>query len=175
MESLPIIIKCFKNDGSVHRTWNNSFLIENNEDYFIVASIKAGVTEKKNRRWTTREPAITIFSKKGWFNVIAMLKDPNIGYYVNLASPTILDGEALKYVDYDLDLKLNFENEIKTLDLNEYNAHRKSMHYDPAIDQILKETIKQIKELMVKRQFPFDDTIIIDYYYDFLESISKTN
>jgi hypothetical protein len=31
------------------------------------------------------------------------------------------------------------------------------------------ETIEQIEEMMKKREFPFDDLKIIDFYYDFLE------
>lgn len=170
---IAVTIKCFKNDGSIHRTWRNSFLIDNNEDYFIVASQRAIVTENNNRKWVSKEPAITFFSKKRWFNVIAMLKSPNIGYYVNLASPSILDGDAIKYVDYDVDLKLNFDNEIKVLDLNEYANHKKKMHYDPKLDLIIKETSAYIKDLMLKRKFPFDDSAVINYYYDFLEKGSN--
>lgn len=169
-EPKPIIVKCFKNDGSLHRSWYNSYLIDNNDEYFILCSIKAFVIEKNKRKWLAKEPAITIFPKKKWYNVCAMLKDPYIGYYVNLASPPILEDGIIKYVDYDLDMKLNFENEIKLIDLNEYIDHKESMHYDPRIDEILKKTIVDIRSLMEQRTFPFDDLKNIDYYYDFLES-----
>ena len=77
-----VFVKCFKHDGSLHRVWRRSFLIENNENYFVIASKKAVVSEGNGRQWVAKEPAITIFPKNKWFNVIAMLKDPYVAYYV---------------------------------------------------------------------------------------------
>ena len=53
--------------------------------------------------------------------------------------------------------------------MNEYRSHKKKLHYDENIEKIIMESIDQIEELMVKREFPFDDLKIIDFYYDFLE------
>lgn len=177
MQNSEILIKSFKNDGSIHRTWRKSILIENNEDYFVLLSKKANVFEGNGREWKAREPAITIFPKNKWFNVIAMLKNPFVSYYVNLASPPIYENGTIKYVDYDLDLKLNYKDEIKVIDVNEYETHKVQFHYNPLIDKILKDTIEFVKEKMKKREFPFDDMKIIDIYYDYLEKeiTSKDN
>ena len=35
-----------------------------------------------------------------------MIRDNGISYYCNMASPYYLDKEALKYIDYDLDVKI---------------------------------------------------------------------
>lgn len=174
MKNSEVLVKSFKNDGSIHRTWRKSILIENNENYFILLSKKANVYESNGREWKAREPAITIFPKNKWFNVIAMLKDPYVSYYVNLASPPVYENGIIKYVDYDLDLKLNYKNEIKVIDVNEYENHKVNLHYDKNIDDILKSTIEEIKKLMKKREFPFDDLKIIDYYYDYLENEIKS-
>lgn len=167
--SNEIFVKCFKHDGSLHRVWRRSYLIENNESYFVIASKKAVVSEGNGRQWVAKEPAITIFPKNKWFNVIAMLKDPYVAYYVNLASPPIYENNVIKYVDYDLDIKFNFNNEIKLIDINEYRSHKKKLHYNEDIENIIMETIEIIEQMMKKREFPFDDLKIIDYYYDFLE------
>lgn len=168
-----ILVKCYKHDGSLHRIWRRSFLIDNNENYFVMASKKAMVCEGNGRQWTAKEPAITIFPKGKWFNVIAMLKNPYVAYYVNLASPPIYENNIIKYIDYDLDIKFNFNNEIKLIDINEYKNHKKKLHYNDEIETILMETIDYIEDLMKKREFPFDDLKIIDYYYDFLETQIK--
>ena len=177
MQNSEILIKSFKNDGSIHRTWRKSILIENNEDYFVLLSKKANVFEGNGREWKAREPAITIFPKNKWFNVISMLKNPFVSYYVNLASPPIYENGTIKYVDYDLDLKLNYKDEIKVIDVNEYETHKVQLHYNPLIDKILKDTMEFVKEKMKKREFPFDDMKIIDIYYDYLEKeiTSKDN
>ena len=54
-------------------------------------------------------------------NVIAMFKEgKGICYYVNIASPTLYDDGFLKYIDYDLDVKLYPDGVERTLDENEY-------------------------------------------------------
>lgn len=42
-----------------------------------------------------------------------MIRENGVSYYCNLASPAVLDKEALKYIDYDLDVKV-FPNGEKT-------------------------------------------------------------
>mgnify|MGYP000904622834 CR=1 FL=1 len=164
---VPIIVKSFKNDGTIHRSWYNVFLIENNENFFVLGSLKAIVMEDNGRRWVTREPAITIFPKHEWYNVCCMIKKDKIAYYVNLASFPLYESDAIKYVDYDLDIKFDKSHDFKLLDSNEYEANSKSMNYDIKIDGILKAAILQVKDLANKNLFPFNDNEIYKIFYDF--------
>ena len=100
------------------------------------------LTESDGRRWVTREPAIVYFHKKYWFNIIAMIRDNGVSYYCNLASPYMMDTEALKYIDYDLDVKVFADGEKRLLDVDEYEVHKKEMQYSADMDFILKENVK---------------------------------
>lgn len=40
-----------------------------------------------------------------------MIRDNGVSYYCNLASPYVMDEEALKYIDYDLDVKVFADGE----------------------------------------------------------------
>ena len=53
-----------------------------------------------------------------------------------------IDQEALKYIDYDLDVKVFTNGEKKLLDVEEYEQHKEKMHYSDDIDFILKENVK---------------------------------
>ena len=77
-------IQCFKHNGSLHRCWDRGLVLENNEDYIVIASKKAKVVEYNGRCWFTKEPAITIFSKKEWWNAICMIKKDGICFYCNM-------------------------------------------------------------------------------------------
>ena len=70
-----IILQAYKHNGELHRQWSHSYVLEDNDEYFVLASIRAAVIENDGRKWHTKEPAIFILSKKEWFNVIAMLKE----------------------------------------------------------------------------------------------------
>jgi protein associated with RNAse G/E len=165
----PISIKSFKHDGSVHRSWYNIFVVENNSEFIIVASIKSGVIEGKGRKWVAREPAITVFPKHKWYNVCCMIRDQGVSYYVNLASPLTMEDGCIKYVDYDLDLKYSYNTPIKYLDINEYRSNSKLMNYDDHLDGILRNTIIEVKKLMIAHKFPFNDNEILKIYNNFMK------
>lgn len=166
-------IQCYKHDGTLHRVWDRGFILENNHDYIIVASRRAKVVENNGRRWFTKEPAITIFSKREWWNAICMLKEDGICYYCNIASPSLIDHDAIKYIDYDLDAKLFPSGEVRVLDEKEYAHHRDTYGYDDDLDRILKYTTKVIVQRMKDGDFPFDAGTIKNYYSRFLEMTSK--
>ena len=160
-------IHSFKHNGHIHRYWESNFVLEDNENYFIVASNRTRVVEADGRRWYTHEPAITIFSKKDWYNVIAMLKNEGVCYYCNIASPSIEDNGKIKYIDYDLDLKLYPDDNIKVLDEKEYEKHREKYGYNDELDLVLRNEVSKIYYLMQKRYFPFDDKIVKEFYTQF--------
>lgn len=164
-----LAIQCFKHDGAVHRTWDRGLVLENNEDYIVIASKRAKVVENNGRRWFTKEPAVTVFSKKEWWNAICMFKTDGICYYCNIASPSIVDNDYIKYIDYDLDAKLFPDGDIRVLDQKEYARHREKYQYGDDLDTILKYVTKVIVQRMKNKEFPFNDQTINDYYSQFLK------
>ena len=105
-----------------------------------------------------------IFFKDIWMNVIAMFKKSGITYYVNLASPYIKDKGYIKYIDYDLDMKLYPNHNIRIIDVKEYAYHREKYQYGEDIDTILKYNINKIKNMMKDNEFPFVDEKISEFY-----------
>ena len=166
-------IRCYKHNGALHRVWDRGLVLENNSDYIVIASKKAKVVEANGRCWFTKEPAVTIFSKKEWWNAICMIKKEGISYYCNIASPSIISKDSIKYIDYDLDTKLFTNGEIKVLDEKEYAHHRATYKYDDDLDTVLKYTTEIIIERMKNKDFPFNDETIKKYFDQFLEMIQK--
>ncbi|MFA5503168.1 MAG: DUF402 domain-containing protein [Erysipelotrichia bacterium] len=163
-----IQIQSYKHDGRLHRQWDRGLVLEDDDDFIVIASKRAKVIEANGRRWFTKEPAVSVFSKKNWFNVICMLKKEGIIYYCNIASPSLIDDNKIKYIDYDLDVKLMEDNTIRFLDEKEYQIHRKFYSYSDKLNEILKFQVEEIEQMMTKREFPFIDQEILDYYDDFL-------
>ena len=94
MEKRWIRIQAYKHDGSLHRMWSHSYLFNEDDDFYVLVSVRSKVYESNGRTWHTKEPALFILSKNRGFNVIAMMKENSnnrITYYVNVASPTIYD------------------------------------------------------------------------------------
>lgn len=159
-----ITIKSYKHDGSLHRTWRDTMVLKTSENTIIGLNDHTLVTEDDGRRWVTREPAIVYFHKKYWFNIIAMIRENGVSYYCNSASPFVLDKEALKYIDYDLDVKV-FPDGIKhLLDADEYAEHAHKWQYPTDIDKILKEHIKILVSWINEQKGPFSEGYVNLWY-----------
>ncbi len=168
-----LAIQCYKHDGSLHRCWDRGLVLANNDDYIVIATKRAKVVENNGRRWFTKEPAVTIFSKKEWWNVICMLKDDGICYYCNIASPSLVNHRMIKYIDYDLDAKLFPNGDIRILDEKEYLKHKNNYGYSDDLDKVLKYQTKDIVKRMENHEWPFDDERIKKYYDKFLYLLNK--
>ncbi|MFV0555538.1 MAG: DUF402 domain-containing protein [Lactovum sp.] len=169
-----ITIQSYKHDGSLHRTWRETMLLKVNENSLIGINNHTLVIESDDRRWVTREPAIVYFHKKFWFNIIAMIREDGVSYYCNLASPYTLDKEALKYIDYDLDIKVFSNGTRKLLDAEEYKRHRQQMSYPDNIDLILRENVKILNSWIKEGYGPFSQEYINIWYNRYLHLKNKS-
>ena len=168
-------IQAYKHNGELHRAWSHGFVLEDNDRHIILISVRASVVEHDGRKWHTREPAVFIFFKQEWMNVIAMLKDEgqDISYYVNIASPAVIHANCIKYIDYDLDIKLFPGGSTKLLDQNEYERHAYSLDYSEDIKKTLALSVNNVYEMIKKRDFPFIDEEIYALYNEFVEHFTK--
>ena len=167
LEKRWVIIQAYKHNEELHRQWSHSYVLKDDEDFFVLVSIRAAVVESDGRKWHTKEPAIFVLSKKKWFNVIAMLKPKGICYYVNIASPAIYDKNFIKYIDYDLDIKLDEDGTTRLLDVSEYKKHADEQGYSEDIRAILQSSVDDVYSMINKKEFPFVDEEILKFYKKF--------
>lgn len=165
-----IYIQSFKHDGSLHRTWAKGFVIESNKKRIVAVTNKTWVSEADGRRWVTREPAICFFYPDKWYNVICMIRKTGIFYYCNLASPSIYDGEALKNIDYDLDVKVNPLGKTMLLDEDEYEEHGNEMGYSPKLKRAIESGLEELMADIDAKRSPFDHKEIMKLYDIYLKA-----
>ena len=163
-----IYIQSFKHDGSLHRTWSKAFVVEANDHRIVAITDRSYVIEADGRKWLTREPAICFFYPDKWFNVISMIRKKGVFYYCNLASPSIYDGEALKNIDYDLDIKINNDFEYSILDEDEYEEHTIKMNYSEELDYVIHTQMKKLIKCIERRDSPFNHEEIQRLYNRYL-------
>lgn len=163
------LIHSYKHNGRIHKVWEEAVLLEDNTDYLIFGNNQTKVTKADGRSWRTKEPSIMFFYKKHWFSVIAQIKDYGIQYKCDIASPYILDNNTLKYIDYDLDLKVFSNGSFKVLDRKEYQYHREKMAYPDELDLILKNELSKLIEIVRKKEGPFNKIWVNKYYDRYIE------
>ena len=159
-----ITIKSYKHDCSLHRTWRDTMVLKTSDQSIIGCNDHTLVTEADGRRWVTREPALLYYHKHYWFNIVTMIRQKGVSYYCNLASPYAIDDEALKYIDYDLDIKVFPDGEKRLLDVDEYELHRARMQYPKEIDHILKENVKILVNWINEEKGPFSKEYVELWY-----------
>lgn len=157
-------IHSYKHNGKIHRSWDEALFIEESNGYAIFGNYKTLVTEADGRVWKTKEPAIMYFSKDNWFNIIGQLKENGIYYYCNIASPYIIEGKTIKYIDYDLDLRVFPDGSFKVLDCGEYKYHKSLMGYSKTLDMILKEELSDLIEHARNKDLAFKPGTVEHYY-----------
>lgn len=168
-----VYIQSYKHDGSLHRTWAQGYILEANDKRIIAVTNHALVSEADGRTWVTREPAICFFYPDKWYNVICMIRKNGVHYYCNLASPSLYDGEAIKNIDYDLDVKVLPSGKWSILDEDEYALHSKKMHYSAKLDKVIHQELDKLLINIQKKCSPFDAKEIMELYNIYLKKMKE--
>ena len=168
-----IRIHSYKHDKTIHRVWANAIALELSNHEVVVGNNKTRVIESNGRYWNTKEPAICFFYNNQWYNIIAMLKEDGIHYYCNISSPYLYDGEAIKYIDYDLDLRVDPNYRFKILDKDEYRLHAKLMEYPEKLKVILEDSLDKIIALVKERKGPFEHEVVMKYFNQYQKINNK--
>lgn len=156
-------IQCYKHNAQIHRAWDEAVIIDIKEDYIVCGNNRTLVTESTGNMWKTKEPAVMYFFKDNWFNIIAQLKKDGIYFYCNIATPYIIEENTIKYIDYDLDLRIFPTGEYKILDELEYKYHKKLMDYSTDIDTVVTSALKELIEVFKNGSDVFEANKNIKY------------
>ena len=167
-------IHCYKHNGKLHRQWGEAVVLDIYDDYIVFGNNRTTVIDSDGKVWKTKEPAIMFFFRDRWFNIIGQLKDYGIYFYCNIATPVLIDNKVIKYIDYDLDLRVFPNGSFKILDRMEYKYHKKQMHYSNRLDFILKYELGNLIDMVRRNEMPFDRKTINDYYEKYVY-LTKNN
>ena len=152
-------IQCYKHNGKIHRAWDEAIVLDIKKDYIVFGNNKTKVTESEGTTWRTKEPAIMYFFRNKWYNVISQMKKDGIYYYCNIATPYIIEEGTIKYIDYDLDLRIFPKGDYKILDKLEYQYHKKKMNYSNDLDIIINSAMKELIDDYLNNCITFNEEI----------------
>ncbi|MFC4777943.1 DUF402 domain-containing protein [Paenibacillus sp. GCM10023252] len=170
------VIKSFKHNGHIHRTWHCNALIppqrlfpEHAESSMMVLiNEQTPIQEADGKQWISRVPAVSFFIPGEWFNVVALLEDGGIRYYCNIASPPYRQGNVITYIDYDLDVIRTVDGETLVVDEEEYERHKAAYHYPKIVDERVHAGLQALLQRVSERQEPFNEDRILTYYKDWV-------
>ena len=148
-------------DGTPH--WEHPALLVSESKDLLVTETASGLEIA-----TERGPWNSPYNTRGhywpdrWFNVIR-LEEPGrglTGFYCNIATPVEFDGESLRYIDLQLDVRV-FVSEAEwtytVLDADEFEEARHRYAYPDDLVVRCRQAVDAIIGLVESRQFPFED------------------
>ena len=160
-------IHCYKHDGTFHRTCDEATVLDIFDNGIVCANYKTQIIEStgknKYHKYYTKEPAIIFFYKDSWFNVIGQIKSKGLFFYCNIASPYIIDDGVIKYIDYDLDLRVFPDGAFKVLDRNEYRYHKKKINYSADLEKVIQYELSRLIDMKRRDVGPFDKETVKHY------------
>lgn len=159
-----LVVHSYKHDESLHRVWAKATVIDQSKNHIVLANRRTKVIEANGRFWYTKEPSVTWFFKDAWFNIIGIIRKDGIYFYCNIASPYLIDEEALKYIDYDLDIKVFPSLQYHVLDRKEYSRHQNTMDYPDDLMTILDQEVAKLKQWIENAQGPFTPGLVNQLY-----------
>ena len=162
-------IQCYKHNGKIHRAWDEAIVLDVKDDYIVFGNNKTRVTEAEGTTWRTKEPAIMYYFKDKWYNIISQMKKDGIYYYCNIASPYIIEEDTIKYIDYDLDLRIFPKGDYKILDKLEYQYHKKKMNYSDDLDKVINNAMSDLIRDYSEGVIMFDEKKNNEYLEEYLK------
>lgn len=170
-----IEIISYKHNGDLHRVWQFAHVIRQTDNEIVVVNDRANVVDGDGRRWRTKEPAVCYFFKDYWFNVISMLRSGSIHYYCNLSSPYVIDKEGIKYIDYELDVKVFPSGDRLILDRDEFEFNQIDYNYSDELIAIIEKQLKDLLVMIDNKEGPFNTNQVFEDYDLYLNTRKKKN
>ncbi len=168
MKKIPVLgeivnVQAFKHDGTLYRQWNGLKVIEASPFMTVLFAFKTKVAEDNGQRWIIREPMLWFFSHDDFFNTNVLLRESGSYFYTNLSSPLFFEDKTIKYIDYDLDVKMYPNKKTRVVDQDEYKKHKTQMNYPQKLIDKIDSTIEKILQDIKNRDGIFNYDVINTY------------
>ena len=154
----PIHVVSTKYDGSPH--WEfDSFFVAERGPLLIATNFVGQELRNKAGLWKTPYDVRNHFWTDRWYNVMRCDR-PRAGgleyWYCNVTTPAQYDGEAVRYIDLDLDVLVFPDGKMKVVDEDEFLEHSVRMGYPPDVIEQARRAVDELIALAHAAQFPFE-------------------
>ncbi|CCE66798.1 DUF402 domain-containing protein [Candidatus Mycoplasma haematominutum] len=166
-----LMIHVYKQDANLFKTIEKHYCIFENPSLwvFFLPPFKAelikevvdsgGEREKfyKFRKYsvsTNRHPIFLFFWREHWFNLSLTLKpEKRFTLLLKISSPPIVEENTLKFIDFDLSLKLTDSRELSLLNSEDHILNCTKFKYSQNLQKQISKTIRTVFKLLKNNWF----------------------
>lgn len=157
-----IHMKALKYPNIPHYDWEGEVL-EKTDDYIMVLC-EAGrklVHHTKNKVFTVKNASLEYFSLTQWYTAAVEIEDDKIkSYYCNVAMPSVIEDNEISFIDLDLDLVKEQNEDWKVVDEDEFEENSVTFNYPTELKNGALQALEQLKTRVEQKEFPFNKEIL---------------
>jgi hypothetical protein len=151
-----LLICSSKYDGALHRR-EPARVISDDGRLIVTAGRPRSLLLSSLGLHRGRYDVLAYYWRDRWYNVLRLSEPggPLALWYCNVATPALLDGSRLRYVDLDLDVALWADGRIEVLDEDEFADHRVAFRYPAHVVEAALGAVGELCQLAEAAEFPF--------------------
>lgn len=159
-----ILVHAYKHNAQLYKSWEYPKVLYSDDKMIGLLNQNSSIFQNDKKPRTIKEAAIWFFLKDEWYNFIVILKSNKLQYYINIASPFIIEDNAIKYIDYDLDYRVLINKNFKRLDENEFLENSSNFSYPNKLINKIREVDEWLNKKLYKREDLIDKNFVFDLY-----------
>lgn len=148
-----------KYGGERHRTWEQLCALTPiwADPQVLWGPIPTVVAERDGRRWTGPFPVVMYLWASLPYNVVTLLlDDTHHCHYCNVCLPMeALSPNTYRYVDLDLDVLVDADGGVATVDRDEFTLNQRIYAYPSAVIDAAERGVRLLEEAARKHTGPF--------------------
>jgi uncharacterized protein len=160
MDPRSIIVRVFKYDGIAYRQWNARLSSQDGSLLILDAELDTELRHPSLGTITRGTRMVEYYWLDRWYCIFRFLDEAGCTtlYYCNINSPPVFTGDALRYVDLDIDIVVHPDFSYEVLDLDEFESNAELFDYPEDLKQGARTAADELIGMIKRREFPFSST-----------------
>lgn len=148
-----------KHDGSLRDEYETQLVEATDEAFTLLSPPGTPYLDHRVGSWQTApDGLLELYFPYRWYNVWHICEQTSGAnlMYINLATPAVLRGDQLEWVDLDLDYRVHVDHSVELLDEAEFAENTLRFGYPPELVAQVRAACREIEALLAEHAFPFD-------------------
>jgi uncharacterized protein len=153
-----VTINSLKYDGSIRKNWDCKFIESKGDLLTFVGEFDEEIKHSQLgliRRGTT---SYEYYWRNRWYNIFRFHEPGGElrNYYCNVSMPPRFEDGVLDYIDLDIDILVWKDLSYEILDMEEFEDNAVTYAYPEEVRKMAHQSLRDLKGLIERREFPFD-------------------
>ena len=155
----PVLVRSYKYDGVLHRTWNAELVRQAGSLVVLDAKFTDEIVHDLLGTILSGTQSLEYYWLDRWYNVFRFAQPDGTlrSYYCNVNVPANFDGEILSYVDLDLDILVDPDLTYRVLDVEDFEINAGRYGYTEDVQAKARQALADLVKMIESRAFPFTD------------------